>query len=228
MSQFQSTLWTLISQARQGEERAVTDFGNRYQPAVVAYCRRLGLNTEEAEDAAQEVLLRFFCRGILQRVHRRHGRFRSLLCAVARNVVHRHWERQSAQKRAHVTRSLSELDVPEKVPDKTFDHEWIRHLIDLALLRLGRAHQQYHQVLSRFLLEDSSYAEIGRALGITETTVKNRVYRGKQKLIQLLRDEVRDYSLSWDQYAQELEYLAAALGSGRQDLQEAATVALGS
>jgi hypothetical protein len=83
-------------------------------------------------------------------------------------------------------------------------------------------------VLSRFLLEDSSYAEIGRALGITETTVKNRVYRGKLKLIQLLRDEVRDYSLSWDQYAQELEYLAVALGSGRQDLQEAATVALGS
>ena len=83
-------------------------------------------------------------------------------------------------------------------------------------------------MLSRFLLEDSSCAEIGRALGITETTVKNRVYRGKQKLIQLLRDEVRDYSLSWDQYAQELEYLAAALGSGRQDLQEAATVALGS
>jgi DNA-directed RNA polymerase specialized sigma24 family protein len=123
-----------------------------------------------------------------------------------------------------VTRSLSELDVPEKVPDKTFDHEWIRHLIDLALVRLGRAHQQYHQVLSRFLLEDSSYAEIGRALGITETTVKNRVYRGKQKLSQLLRDD----SLSWDQYAQELEYLAAALGSGRQNLQEAATVALGS
>jgi RNA polymerase sigma factor (sigma-70 family) len=225
MSHFQSTLWTLISEARRGDERATSTFGQRYRPPVIAYCRRLGLSIEAAEDAAQEVLLRFFCRGIIQRVDRRKGRFRSLLSAVTRNVVRQHWERQAAGKRAAATRSLRDLDLPETVPDEIFDREWIRHLIERSLSRLENGYPQYYDVLSRFLLEESSYTEIALQIGISETTVKNHVYRGKQKLIEIIRDEVRDYCISWDQYAAELEYLAGVMGTTRAELQQSALAA---
>lgn len=225
MSHFQSTLWTLISNARRGDQRATSAFGQRYRPPVVAYCRRLGLSFEEAEDAAQEVLLRFFCRGILQRVDRRKGRFRSLLSAVTRNVVLRHWERGAAGKRASATRSLGDYDVPEAGADEIFDREWIRHLLKVSLSRLKQQYPQYYDVLSRFLLEESSYAEIALHIGISATTVKNHVYRGKQKLIEIIRDEVRDYCISWDQYAAELEYLAKVMGTTRSELQRSALAA---
>jgi len=220
MNYFLSTRWSLISLARQGQSQATSHIGRRYQAAVVAYCRRLGLSVEEAEDATQEVMLRFFCQGIIQRVERRGGRFRSLLCAVARNVVRRHWEREAAQKRNCVPRSLSNHDLPGEDPEGTFDHEWLRHLIDLALVRLGQEQPQTHEVLRRFLLEESSHAEIAQALQISRTSVKNQIYRGKQKLIQMIRDEVRDTCHCWDQYAEELHHLAKMMGTTGGQLAE--------
>ncbi len=225
MHAFQSTLWSLISLARKGESGAALHFGRRYRAPVLAYCQRLGLRAEEAEDATQEVMLRFFCRGVIQRADRTRGRFRSLLCAVARNVVRRHWERQRAQKRHGLTESLSNLDVPELVSDDTFDYEWLRHLIDLALLRLSDESPQYYEVLRRFLLEEMSHAHIAEALDISTCSVKNHIYRGKQKLIRLLRDEVRDYCHHWDQYAEELHHLAKVMGTTGSELTASLTVA---
>jgi len=224
MQAFQSTLWSLISLAGKGESRAADHFGRRYRAPVLAYCRRLGLGAEEAEDATQEVMLRFFCRGVIQRADRTRGRFRNLLCAVARNVVRSHWERQRAQKRHGLTESLSDLDVPEQVPDKTFDHEWLRNLVDLALSRLEEESPQYYEVLARFLLEEMSYAQIADSLDISTSSVKNHIYRGKQKLVRFIRDEVRDYCHQWDQYAEELHHLAKVMGTTGSELTASLTV----
>jgi RNA polymerase sigma-70 factor (ECF subfamily) len=212
MPDFESTLWTLISRARAGDEAALLAFARRYRPPVIAYCRRRGLSPEDAEDAAQEVMLRFFCRGVLERADRSRGRFRHLMLAVARNVVRQHWERQSACKRGagHI-QPLGEADVADDTPDEQFDREWTRHLIDLALQRLAEQHAHYHEALRRFLLDQQPYARIAAELGVAEGDVKNYVHRGKRKLIEFLRDEVRDYSLAHDEYADELVYLARYL-----------------
>lgn len=211
MTEFQSTLWTVIRGARAKDDAAVRDFVAKYRAPIVAYCVRRGL-ASEAEDLAQEVFLRIFRDGVLEKADPSKGRFRSLLLAVARHAVGNHLERERAGKRgAGQVQSLAALDVASEERDETFDREWIRHLIFLALDRLARDHPNYHDGVRRFLLEGCSYADIAASLGRSEGDVKNYVFRGKEKLVEYLREQVREYSASRAEYEEELRYLSKFL-----------------
>jgi len=64
-----------------------SEFDRRYRPMVVAFARRLGLNDQDAADAAQDTML-----GILQQFNagvysRQRGRLRAWILTVARTRV---------------------------------------------------------------------------------------------------------------------------------------------
>jgi RNA polymerase sigma-70 factor (ECF subfamily) len=208
VTEFQSTLWTLIRGADRGDEAALREFALKYRAPVVAYIARRGL-AREAEDLAQEVFVRLFEDRVLSKADPSRGRFRSLVLAVTRHVMGHHRERQGAQKRGGgYVRSLEGQDVALPEADEGFDREWVAHLLEVALSRLAREHPNYHDALRRFLLEGSSCAEIASALGKSEGDIHNYVRRGKAKLADYLRDEVRDYSATRDEYEEELRSLS--------------------
>ena len=53
MSEFQTTLWTVIKEAAHGDGAALEDFIVKYRPPVVGFIRRQGL-TYVADDLAQD------------------------------------------------------------------------------------------------------------------------------------------------------------------------------
>jgi RNA polymerase sigma-70 factor (ECF subfamily) len=208
VSSFQSTLWTVIRGADRGEETALREFTLKYRGPIVAYIARRGLEND-AEDLAQEVFLRLIQDRVLSKADPSQGRFRSLLLAVTRHVIGHHRERESAQKRGGgQVRSLENVDVSSQEPDEHFDREWVGHLVDVALARLAREHPNYHGALHRSVLEGATGAEIARALGTTEGDVHNLIHRGKKKIADYLREQVREYSLSREDYDEELKYLS--------------------
>jgi RNA polymerase sigma-70 factor (ECF subfamily) len=212
MSDFESTLWTLILEARAGQEHALRDFILRYRTPVVAYCARRGL-ASEAEDLAQEVFLRLFRDGVLLKADPSKGRFRNLLLAVTKHVIGNHLEREHAEKRGggHV-QPISDLDVAASEPaDDDFDREWVTHLLEKALARLAREHSNYHEALRQFLMDGRSYAEISKTIGKSEGEIKNYIFRGKAKLTEFLKEEVREYSATHVEYDQEIQYLSRFL-----------------
>lgn len=208
MSEFQSTLWTVIRSADQGDETALREFTLKYRPPVVSYITRHGLSSE-AEDLAQEVFLRIFRDGVLSKADPSKGRFRSLILAVTRHVIGHHLERERSQKRgAGQVRPLGDLDVASQEPDEHFDREWVAHLIEVALARLARELPHYHDALRQFLMEGKPAAEIARAMEKTDAEVYNYISRAKRKLVDYLQDEVRDYSTSRAAFDEELQYLS--------------------
>lgn len=212
MSDFESTLWTLILEARAGQERALRDFILRYRTPVVAYCARRGL-ASEAEDLAQEVFLRLFRDGVLLKADPAKGRFRSLLLAVTKHVIGNYLEREHAEKRGGGrVQPISDVEIAAaEQGDEEFDREWVTHLLEKALARLAREHANYHDALRRFLLEGRSYAEISKATGKSEGEIKNYIHRGKAKLTEYLREEVREYSATHAEFDQELRSLSRFL-----------------
>src|SRR5262245_29424830 len=117
VSDFQSTLWTVIRGADRGEEAALREFALKYRGPIVAYIARRGL-PNDAEDLAQEVFLRLIQDRVLAKADPSRGRFRSLLLAVTRHVIGHHRERESAQKRGGGNvRSLENVDVSSQEPD---------------------------------------------------------------------------------------------------------------
>ena len=208
MSDFQSTLWTVIRGADRGEETALREFTLKYRGPIVAYIARRGL-PNDAEDLAQEVLLRLLQDGVLAKADPSRGRFRSLLLAVTRHVIGHHRDRESAQKRgAGQLRNLDQVDISSQEPDEHFDREWVGHLVEVALARLAREHANYHEALHRHVLEGTSCAEIAKGLGTTEGDVHNLIHRGKKKIADYLREQVQEYSLSREDYDEELKYLS--------------------
>lgn len=208
MNPFQSTLWTVIRGADRGEESALREFTLKYRGPIVAYIARRGL-ANDAEDLAQEVFLRLLQDGVLSKADPSRGRFRSLLLAVTRHVIGHHRDRESAQKRGGGrVRSLDGVDVSSQEPDEHFDREWVGHLVEVSLARLAREHPNYHGALHRSVLDGTPCAEIARSLGTTEGDVHNLIHRGKKKIADYLREQVQEYSLSREDYDEELKYLA--------------------
>ena len=190
MSEFQSTLWTVIRGAGKGDEAALRDFVLKYRPPVLAYLARRGFRAE-AEDLAQEVFLRVFQDRVLLKADPSLGRFRSLLLSVTRHVLGHHVERELAKKRVPPASSGAAEAAKE---DEDFDREWVSHLIEVALARLAKEHPNYHDALRASL--------DGKAADYTH------VARGKKTLAEYLRDQVRDYSASRAELDEELRFLS--------------------
>lgn len=211
MTEFQSTLWTVIRGVERGDESALREFVLRYRAPIVRYCERRGLGAE-AEDLAQEVLMRIFRQGALRGVDPALGKFRSLVIVVARNAVANHIKGRRAQKRGGgAVEALGDREVAGPGSDEEFDREWVAHLIEVALARLAREHANYHAALRRFLLGQMSYDDVAASLGKSKAEVRNHIHRGKRKLAEYIRDQVRDYSGSRADYEEELRHLSRYL-----------------
>ncbi|RMG40207.1 MAG: sigma-70 family RNA polymerase sigma factor [Planctomycetota bacterium] len=219
MAAFQSTWWTMIERAGRGDPDAALEFARRYQPAVIAFVRRMGVPAGEAEDLTQEVMLRVFCRGVLDRIDPSRGRFRNLMCAVARNVVRNYRERQRAGKRAAIVQSLDALqaDIADAVDEPDFDREWVRHLLDRALDRLRTQYPQYHAALTAAVDSDEPRDRLAARLNLSPQQFKNALHRGKQKLAQFLRGEIREYAAGPQDYSAELRHVAGLLDHPADD-----------
>lgn len=210
MTDFQSTLWTVIRKARAGGQTAAADLVAKYRPTVRRFIRRQGFGEEDAEDLSQEVFLRVFEEGVLDRADPAKGRFRSLVLAVTRHVVGRHREREGARKRgAGRTVPLDpDLLAASRDRDADFDREWVANLIQVALGCLERENPNYFTALRLFLFERTPQREVARSMGKSEDEVKNYVFRGKARLVALLHEEIRSTSSSGDEYEDEVRYLS--------------------
>lgn len=210
---FRTTLWSRIEAL--GEGRASEGgFVSRYRAPLLAFLRRRGLSPEDAEDVAQEVFLRLFDRELLAQADRSRGRFRSYLLGITKRVLLQQREREGALKRGGDRARVPFEDAPEPVapPDPTFDACWVEGLLEEALERLAGEHPLQHQVLRLRLREGLSLAEVGERIGRSAAQVKSDHHRAKQRLARLIKDSVRAYCSSQEEYEDELLAFREALG----------------
>lgn len=202
------TRWTWVEAAQRGEGEALRDFVEKYRPAIVGYFRRRA-EDGVADDLAQEVFLRLFKERVLEQADPAQGRLRSLLFALARNVLGHYLERRQALKRGG---GAVHLPVAEEIPaarddEAEFDRQWLLHLLEKALLRLEESHPRYYEVLRR-CLEEPDRREVARALEVTPNNLKSLVHRAKDRLRQHLQSLVEEYSAHPAEFEAELRTLA--------------------
>ncbi|MBL4847727.1 MAG: sigma-70 family RNA polymerase sigma factor [Planctomycetes bacterium] len=207
-----ATSWTIVQAAQAGDEEAIRSLCEKYRPALVSYMRRRGLG-EEAEDVTQEALFGLV-QGALASADGARGRFRALVFAIGRNHLAKFHERGAAAKRGKGrVHPIGDQDFVASGPSGDFDREWLAAIVQNCLQRLRGANEDYYDALRLFALEGLPQAEIARRLDVRVGVVKKRVFRGKRKLADFLREEVWRYSASPDEYEVELRYLSGFLGT---------------
>ena len=147
-----------------------------YRDRLFAAAFQVCGNAADAEDAAQEALLRYH---ISEKQFESEQHIRAWLLRVAINCaknVSRSFFRRNTVPLEDYMDSL-EFDSGES-------REIFREVMSLP--------EKYRLVIHLYYYEDYSVAEIGRILGLTESNVKVRLSRGRQLLKKALQEVWED------------------------------------
>jgi RNA polymerase sigma-70 factor, ECF subfamily len=149
-----------------------------YEGKVFRLCRAILRNPAEAEDAAQESLIRIW--KALPRFDRRAA-LSTWIYAITRNRCLTAIERRRDLQSLSDTTVELEADAASAVVSKDPDDP-------LALLReLAEAlPERYRRVLILFYYEERSVSEVAVLLGIPEGTVKTNLYRARALMLEQL------------------------------------------
>ena len=149
-------------------------------PALRRYARALLRSRQDADDLVHECLVR-----ALDKLHTRRdgGDMRAWLFAIMHNV----FISQRRQSRRQVAKPAQEppADISIEADQET------AVLFRDVVREFYRLSEEQRQVMLLVSVEDLSYAEVARVLGVPIGTVMSRLSRGRQRLRQVSQGESR-------------------------------------
>lgn len=161
----------LVARVKRGDSSAFEELHARHQPAILAFCRHLTGNREDAEDAVQHTFLAVYRRivesdDVLE--------LRPWLFAVARN-------RSLSLLRARRDRVVTNPDAATAFDGLAVEVERRQELRDLVC-DMSRLPEPQRAALVLSQLDALSYREIGSVLEVPAEKVKALVFQARSSL----------------------------------------------
>lgn len=164
-----------MEQVRRGEAAGVARLFQRYAAPLLRFTGRILGDPAEAEETTQDVFLK-----LMVRADQYDGRapVASWLFAIATNAC-RDRLRRSVRRPSVALEAVTEVREPGLPADERLAHRQRREAVRRALSKLS-LEQREALVLARY--HGMPYAEIARALDISEGAVKTRIFRAMETL----------------------------------------------
>ncbi len=164
-----------MEQVRRGESAGAARLFQRYAAPLLRFTGRILGDQAEAEEITQDVFLK-----LMVRADQYDGRapVASWLFAIATNAC-RDRLRRSARRPSVALEAVTELKEPGIPVDERLAQRQRREAVRRALAELS-LEQREALVLARY--HGMPYAEIARALDISEGAVKTRIFRAMETL----------------------------------------------
>jgi RNA polymerase sigma-70 factor (ECF subfamily) len=172
----------LLARVSQGEGPAFRALVDRHLPTVLAIARRMLRDDAEAEDVAQETLLRLWRNAAALELG--EGGLRPWLRRVAANLC---IDRVRAQRNTTPSDGLPEEVEPAGQMTRLAERELGRR-VDAALKALP---ERQRLALTLFHYEGLSQIEVGEVMGISDEAVESLLARARRALKVTLKDEWR-------------------------------------
>ena len=173
---------TLLARVSAGEPQAFRALVDRHLPSVLAIGRRMLRDDAEAEDVAQETLLRLWRNAAGLELG--EGGVRPWLRRVAANLC---IDRVRARRNTTVTDAVPEEQEPPPQVRQLAERE-LGGRVDAALKALP---ERQRLALTLFHYEGMSQIEVGEAMSISDEAVESLLARARRTLKVSLKDEWR-------------------------------------
>ena len=227
---FVSTHWSVVLRAGRSDSpeslAALSELCRNYWFPLYAYARRQGGDVHTAQDLTQEFFSKLIEKNYLNVADRRRGKFRWFLLTAFKCFLANEWDRTQAQKRGGGKQIVSfdgmsaeerYLHEPEDnaSADQLYDRRWAADLLEGARGKLRSEYVESDKA-ERFKYLEAylpggqttlSQAEVGAALGLTEGTVKQEVFKVRRRFGELLREAVAQTVAHPDEVDEEISYL---------------------
>jgi RNA polymerase sigma-70 factor (ECF subfamily) len=165
----------LMQRVREGDDDAFGEIVDRYKDSLVNYLTHLVRSRERAEEVAQDAFVRLYRNADKYKERERLGPY---LFRIATNLVVTEMRRAKRW-----TLLLPRLHASSRQTAPAPDHDLITGEIQQQVsAALDRLPIQYRAPLVLFEIEEWSYDEIAKALGIRTGTVKSRISRARDLL----------------------------------------------
>lgn len=240
-SHFSTTRWSLVlayAGANQDDHTghdALAELCRIYWRPVYAFISKRGHSTADAQDLTQDFFVHLLECDLVRRADRDLGRFRSLLLKSLQNFLNDTHAKQRCHKRGGHIQFMSWDDwmaeasdsptvaaaTKDWSPEKQFDLQWAATVVGQALRRLreeceSRGHRRLFEQLSPCLTGERaalSYTTTAATLNLPESSVKNLIYRLRQRYGALLREQVAETLQDPADVEEEVRYLCAVLAA---------------
>lgn len=178
--------YTLIQEVLAGNQDSFADLLGRYKNLVYSVIMRMVNDPEEANDLAQEVFLKVYRN--LDRYQPTY-KFSTWLIRIATNHVidYRRKKRQETVNIDDVHLEAAESDTPEAA----YLRKEGKMNINAALQALP---EMYRTPIVLYHQQGLSYQEIADMLGEPLSKIKNRIFRGRRMLKELLLGQGKEES----------------------------------
>jgi RNA polymerase sigma-70 factor, ECF subfamily len=174
----------LVVAAQRGERRAMDELLRRHYPRIHAVCSRIAGGTRDADDAAQEAMIR-----IVRAIDRFDGRsaFGTWAYRIATTAALDELRRRNRRPMLHVVDDDDDDERPREAADpvahRKVDAVSDRIAIEQALATIP---EDFRIPVVMRDIGDLDYAEIADELGVPIGTVKSRIARGRRLLLERL------------------------------------------
>ncbi len=227
---FPATPWSAIIRAGrfEGPERreALQRLLALYWRPIYVYVRRKwNRSNEDAKDLTQSFITNIIEKEFLAGADRERGRFHALLRTALENYLRNQYAEQQAQRRGGGQKIVSldmaadedgEVSVSaDGTPEDLYRSEWVRTIFTHAIDALRRSYaaegkEMYMKVFERYQLSADavvSYESVAKELGLKIWDVTNYLADARRRLREHISDRVKEYTLSEEEYREEMSDL---------------------
>jgi RNA polymerase sigma-70 factor (ECF subfamily) len=175
----------LIAKCQEGDRQAFKRLVMHYQNLVYSFLYRLAPNWKDIDDLAQEVFVKVF--HSIKKLKDR-SRFKGWLYRIAVRVYideQRRWKNRKEHFVSDAQLLETRID-PNENPAHVLEQEQLQRRLQEALDRLP---EEFKLAIVLREMQGLSYQEIANALKCSINTVRSRIFRSRQHLQHMLKDE---------------------------------------
>jgi RNA polymerase sigma-70 factor (ECF subfamily) len=170
---------------KNGDEYVFSIFYKRYSKAIARYVSARIADAHIVEDITQEIFIKAFrFRDSYDEKHE----FSTWLWTIARNTV---FDVLRKKKRADETLLIDDECSPEEIPDAYCDAESLLERKDtrrLFVMMMKPLTKLQRRVIWMRVVQQRSYDEISKQMGLSLSAAKNLVYRARLSMIESMEN----------------------------------------